>query len=301
MKIAILGGGAWGSTLAGLAQGRGHEVAVWSRSGGQELGQVLQGAEITIAALSMAGVPEVAARLKPIGVGGILVSGTKGLDLASGQTPCQIWAEHLPSIPLVVLSGPNLSPEIRQGLPAAAVVASRDAEAATIVQRALACRNFRLYTNSDPLGVELGGTLKNVIAIAVGVCDGLRLGANAKAALITRALQEIIRIGVDYGAKQETFWGLAGLGDLLATCNSNLSRNYRVGLGLAEGKPIGEILANLTGTAEGVYTAAVIAQKHHLYTPICAAVDRLIRGELEPQQALAELLDRDLRSEFDPN
>ncbi len=299
MEVAVLGGGAWGTTLAGLAQHRGHRVRVWSRSSGLELKSVVDGAEITIVALAMAGVKAVALELKACGLQNtILVSGTKGLELDTGYTPSQIWQEALPHIPIVVLSGPNLSQEIRQGLPAASVVANREAEIAQVVQQSLSSRNFRLYTNQDPLGVELGGTLKNVIAIGVGVCDGMNLGANAKAALITRALQEIIRIGVDYGAERETFWGLAGLGDLLATCNSALSRNYRVGLALATGRPIGAILAELEGTAEGVFTAQVIAQKQHLYAPICQTVYRLIKGELTPQQALAELLDRDLRSEF---
>lgn len=299
MEVAVLGAGAWGTTLAGLAQQRGHQVRLWSRSAGSDLMTVVKGAEITIVALAMAGVKSLALDLQSFGLQNtILVSGTKGLEMATGYTPSQIWQEALPHIPIVVLSGPNLSQEIRQGLPAASVVANRDEEIAQVVQQALSCRNFRLYTNQDPLGVELGGTLKNVIAIGVGVCDGMNLGANAKAALITRALQEIIRIGVDYGAERETFWGLAGLGDLLATCNSSLSRNYRVGLALATGKPIGQILTELEGTAEGVFTAQVIAQKQHLYAPICQTVYRLIKGELTPQLALTELLDRDLRPEF---
>ncbi len=300
MEIAVLGGGAWGSTLALLAQSLGHKVKVWSRSGDLTLADALAGAEITIVALSMAGVKAVAPQVQTIGLAPhtILVSGTKGLDLTTGRTPSQIWQEALPQSPIVVLSGPNLSQEIRQGLPAASVVAHQDLEIAKIVQYSLSSRNFRLYVNQDPLGVELGGTLKNVIAIGVGVCDGMKLGANAKAALITRALQEIIRIGVDYGAKPETFWGLAGLGDLLATCNSELSRNYRVGLGLAQGKTIDAVLAEIEGTAEGVFTAQVIFQKQHLYAPICQIVYRLIKGELTPQEALITLLDRDLRSEF---
>ncbi len=299
MEVAVLGSGAWGTTLASLAQNKGHRVRVWSRSGGLDLMSVVDGAEITIVALAMAGVKSVALELKACGLQNtILVSGTKGLELDTGQTPSQIWQDVFPHLPIVVISGPNLSQEIRRGLPAASVVANRDVEIAQVVQQSLSSRNFRLYTNQDPLGVELGGTLKNVIAIGVGVCDGMNLGANAKAALITRALQEIIRIGVDYGAERETFWGLAGLGDLLATCNSALSRNYRVGLALATGRPIGEILAEIEGTAEGVFTAQVIAQKQHLYAPICQTVYRLIKGELTPQRALTELLDRDLRSEF---
>ncbi|MCS6959328.1 MAG: NAD(P)H-dependent glycerol-3-phosphate dehydrogenase [Pseudanabaenaceae cyanobacterium SKYGB_i_bin29] len=298
MNVTILGGGAWGSTLAELCQRQQHQVKVWTRS--DDLARALAGADLIIVALSMKGVPEVADKVRTIGLPPhtILLSGTKGLELTTGRTPSQIWQTCLPTTPIVVLSGPNLATEIRQGLPAASVVASQDITVAQTVQKALSSRNFRLYTNPDPLGVELGGTLKNVIAIAVGVCDGLKLGANAKAALITRALPEIIRIGVDYGAKPETFWGLSGLGDLLATCNSALSRNYRVGLGLAHGQQLGDILSHLEGTAEGIYTAQVIAQKSHIYAPICKTVHRLLEAKITPCQAVEELLNRDLRSEF---
>lgn len=159
---------------------------------------------------------------------------------------------------------------------------------------------FRVYTNSDPLGVELGGTLKNVIAIAAGVCDGLQLGTNAKAALVTRGLTEIIRIGNCWGAKTETFYGLSGLGDLLATCNSPLSRNYQVGYQLALGKTLPEILAHLEGTAEGVNTTQVLIQRANqqkISMPITAEVYRLLQGEITPRQALEALMLRDIKPE----
>jgi glycerol-3-phosphate dehydrogenase (NAD(P)+) len=201
---------------------------------------------------------------------------------------------------LVVLSGPNLAAEIRQGLPAAAVVASRNPEAAVQVQHALASERFRLYTSSDPLGVELGGILKNVIAIAVGVCDALQLGTNARAALVTRGLAEMIRVGSRLGARPETFNGLSGLGDLLATCHSPLSRNYRVGYGLGQGKPLSQVLAEIEGTAEGVYTAPVVVQiaaQHGIQVPITQEVHWLLQGQTTPAAALSRLMERQLTSE----
>jgi glycerol-3-phosphate dehydrogenase (NAD(P)+) len=200
----------------------------------------------------------------------------------------------------VVLSGPNLSKEIDQGLPAATVVACEDHNAAKVVQTIFASETFRVYTNTDPLGTELGGTLKNVVAIAVGVCDGLNLGTNAKAALMTRAITEIIRVGTHLGAKPETFFGLSGLGDMLATCNSILSRNYRVGLGLAQGKPLENILSDIQGTAEGVNTAKVLirlAEREHLAVPISFQVYQLLNGTITPEETVAALMERDLKSE----
>jgi glycerol-3-phosphate dehydrogenase (NAD(P)+) len=205
-----------------------------------------------------------------------------------------------PDHAVVVLSGPNLAKELAQGLPAATVVASRDLAAAETVQQVFASDRFRVYTNTDPLGTELGGALKNVIAIAVGVCDGLQLGMNAKSALITRALPEIIRIGTHLGAQAETFVGLSGLGDLLATCNSPLSRNYQVGYGLAQGNSLETVLANLEGTAEGINTAHVLvelANREQLPMPICRLVSRLLHGKITPQEAVEALMERNLKPE----
>ncbi|MFN9856610.1 MAG: NAD(P)H-dependent glycerol-3-phosphate dehydrogenase, partial [Pseudanabaena sp.] len=206
----------------------------------------------------------------------------------------------LPMHPLVVLSGPNLSAEIVEGKPAATVVASTDESAAQFIQTIFASRNFRVYTNSDPIGVELGGTLKNVIAIAVGACDGLNLGTNAKSALITRSLIEIIRVGVYFGAQPETFWGLSGLGDLLATCNSNLSRNYQIGYAIAQGKSLEDAIANVHGTAEGVNTAHVLMEisvREKISVPVSRYVYRLLKGEITLQQAVEGLMERDLKPE----
>jgi glycerol-3-phosphate dehydrogenase (NAD(P)+) len=301
-KIAILGAGAWGSSLAKLAGANQDRVTLWSRQSPQTLADAIAESDILVSAISMQGVASIAQQIKEMGLSDrtILVSATKGLEQGTGYTPAQIWRNALPDHAIVVLSGPNLSKEIDAGLPSATVVASENFEAAQIVQTAFASKNFRVYTNSDPIGVELGGTLKNVIAIAVGVCDGLRLGTNAKAALITRALMEIIRVGSYFGAQPETFWGLSGLGDLLATCNSDLSRNYRVGYALAQGKSLDHAISSIAGTAEGVNTAHVliaIADRADIAVPVSRYVYRLLKGEINPQQAVEGLMERDLKSE----
>jgi glycerol-3-phosphate dehydrogenase (NAD(P)+) len=302
--IVILGAGAWGTTLAGLAATKGHIVQVWSRQQG-DLQAVLSAADIVISAISMKGVSAVVEQVRQVAIAPhtVFVTATKGLAASSTDMPLlpsQIWQAALPSHPVVVLSGPNLSQEIQQGLPAASVVASYDRAAAAAVQAALSSNAFRVYTNPDRLGVELGGTLKNVIAIAVGACDGLQLGTNAKAALVTRGLAEIIRVGTYWGAKAETFYGLSGLGDLLATCNSALSRNYQVGYGLAQGKTLTDVIAQLQGTAEGVNTTQVLiklANEQAIAVPISHQVDRLLNGDITPQAAVEALMLRDYKPE----
>jgi glycerol-3-phosphate dehydrogenase (NAD(P)+) len=302
-SVAILGAGAWGASLANLAAANGHQVRVWSRQGSQTLQTVLEDAQIILSAISMIGVRDVASQVKsfPLSPETIFVTATKGLDPQTTCTPSQIWQTVFPNHAVVVLSGPNLSKEIQLELPAATVVASNIPRAAEVVQLVFSSHRFRVYTNPDPLGVELGGTLKNVIAIAAGVCDGLHLGTNAKAALVTRGLTEMVRIGNDWGAKTETFYGLSGLGDLLATCNSPLSRNYQVGYQLAGGKTLKETLANLQGTAEGVNTCQVLMQRakqQNIPVPITEQVYRLIQGEVTPRQALDELMLRDIKPEY---
>jgi len=303
--LAILGAGAWGTTLASLASRNGHHVRVWSRRSPENLETVLEGAEIVLSAVSINGVKAVVTQVQSLSLSPktIFVTATKGLDPETTWTPSQIWQAAFPTQPVVVLSGPNLSKEIQQQLPAASVVASSIATAAEVVQAAFSSNLFRVYTNSDPLGVELGGTLKNVIAIAAGVCDGLQLGTNAKAALVTRGLTEMVRIGNSWGANTETFYGLSGLGDLLATCNSPLSRNYQVGYQLAQGKTLPETLAHLEGTAEGVNTTQVLihrANQQGISVPITAEVYRLLQGEITPRQALLALMLRNIKPESNP-
>ena len=302
-SLTIIGAGAWGSTLAGVAQKAGSSVQLWSRRSPQSLASVTQNAAVILCATSMKGVNSTINKLKTISIPQttILVSATKGLDPETMQTPSKLWQTAFPDNPIAVLSGPNLSKEIEQGLPATTAIASTNQAAAEQVQKMFSSDSFRVYINDDPLGTELGGTLKNVIAIAVGVSDGLKLGTNAKSALITRSLKEIIAVGTHLGGKTETFWGLSGLGDLLATCSSNLSRNYRVGYGLAQGKSLANILEELQSTAEGVNTAHVLlklANSQKLQVPICQQVCLLLDNLTTPKAALEALMSRDLKPEI---
>ncbi|WP_072622470.1 NAD(P)H-dependent glycerol-3-phosphate dehydrogenase [Spirulina major] len=302
-RITIVGAGAWGSALATLATEGQNEVRLWSRRSGQALGPWVETSDVLLITVSMKGVRDTIARLQaiPLPPDLIIVTATKGLDPETQQTPAQLWHAAFRDHPIVVLCGPNLSKEIQQGLPAATAVASDDLEAAATVQHYFASDRFRVYFNEDPLGTELGGTLKNVMAIAAGVCDGLALGTNAKAALLTRALPEMVRVGVTLGAQPDTFFGLSGLGDLLATCSSPLSRNYQVGYGLGQGKTLTEILDHLEGTAEGVNTAAVLvtlAQRDAIAVPIATAVHHLLQAQITPLDAVQSLMERDLKSEF---
>ncbi|NJK54501.1 MAG: NAD(P)H-dependent glycerol-3-phosphate dehydrogenase [Pleurocapsa sp. SU_5_0] len=302
--VAILGTGVWGTALGKIVQNNDHDIRCWSHRGNTPLISVVQNAQIIVSAVSMQGVVATAQKLRSLNlsVDKIIVTATKGLDPQTQQTPSQIWQSILPHNPVVVLSGPNLSKEIDQGLPAATVLASSNLAAAQQVQKIFASDTFRAYVNQDPLGTELGGTLKNVMAIASGVCDGMNLGTNAKAALLTRALPEMIRIGTHLGASGATFFGLSGLGDLIATCDSPLSRNYQVGYRLAQGQTLEEILANLEGTAEGVNTTKVvvkIADSGAIAVPIAQQVNQLLQGKITPQSAIKALMERNLKPEFD--
>jgi glycerol-3-phosphate dehydrogenase (NAD(P)+) len=301
-RITIIGAGVWGSALASLTQINGYMPTIWSRSSGEILADVVRDRVAIISAVSMSGVSAVIDGLQgAIEPHQIIVTATKGLDAKTNFTPAQLWRKAFPNNPIVVLSGPNLSLEIQQGLPAATVVASQDSDAATQIQTIFSSPKFRVYTNDDPVGVEIAGTVKNVIAIAAGTCDGLKLGNNAKSALLTRGLAEMIRVGQYWGAKTETFYGLSGMGDLLTTCNSPLSRNYQVGYGLAQKKTLGEVLVELKGTAEGINTTKVlvqIAKQNQIEMPIAVLVDRLLLGEITAHEAIVALMSRDSKSEY---
>lgn len=301
--VAILGTGVWGSALGKIAASNNHDVRFWSHRGDTALESVVNEAVIILSAVAMKGVIPTIGKLRSLNLPSdkIIVTATKGLDPETTRTPSQIWQVAFPDNPVVVLSGPNLSKEIAQGLPAATVVASNNLAAAEKVQEIFASDTFRVYVNEDPIGTELGGTLKNIMAIASGVCDGMKLGTNAKAALLTRALPEMIRIGTHLGASGETFFGLSGIGDLIATCDSPLSRNYQVGFGLAQGKTLEQILGELEGTAEGVNTTNVVVKISDLEAiavPISRQVHRLLRGKINPEQAIQALMERELKPEF---
>jgi glycerol-3-phosphate dehydrogenase (NAD(P)+) len=301
--VTIIGAGRWGTALAELAKRNDYAVRLWSRNHSDSLEDILPGTNVIVSAVSMAGVQAIIDQLKPLNLSEkmILVTATKGLDPVTMQTPSQLWKKAFPYFPLVVLSGPNLSKEIMMGLPAATAVASKHTLAAEGVQTIFSSPSFRVYLNRDPLGTELGGTLKNVVAIAAGVCDGLALGTNAKSALLTRALPEMIRVGLALGAKPETFFGLSGLGDLLATCSSPLSRNYQVGYKLGKGMSLDKILAESEGCPEGVNTTEVlvkIAEVKAISVPIADQVYHLLKNEITPQEAVKNLMERHLTSEF---
>ncbi len=301
-KITIIGGGAWGTALKELAERNDHSVRIWSRKNSEPLGEVIKDADVILSAVAMVGVRPTIERLTRLKLPSqaILVTATKGLDSVTNCTPSHLWKSAFPDFPLVVLSGPNLSKEIRQKLPAATVVSSKNQDASETIQTLLSSEYFRVYINPDPVGTELGGTLKNVIAIAAGVSDGLALGTNAKSSLLTRALPEMVRVGKCLGAKVETFFGLSGLGDLLTTCNSPLSRNYQVGYRLAQAESLESILSNLEGTAEGINTTEVvykIAQEKQLSVPIAEQVYGLLQGKTTPKTALHALMERSLKSE----
>ncbi|MDG2992074.1 NAD(P)H-dependent glycerol-3-phosphate dehydrogenase [Candidatus Synechococcus calcipolaris G9] len=304
-RVLLLGLGAWGQTLFRLLADRGCQVHGWQRSQGPITKDMVDGIDLLVSALPIKAVRSQAIALEALGLAKsvICVSATKGLELSTAATAADIWQSLLPEHSLVVLSGPNLATEINQGLPAAAVVGG-DLEVAASVQSLLGSSHFRIYTNPDLRGVEMGGIFKNVIAIACGVNDGLGLGVNARSALITRGLLELVRVGTHWGGTMPTFYGLSGLGDLLATCTSSLSRNYQVGWHLSQGKTIDAALDSIIGTAEGVNTALVLvdyAQTHQLPIPITAAVAAVICQTLTPTEAIAQLLERPFKPEVYQN
>ncbi|MFZ9620891.1 MAG: NAD(P)H-dependent glycerol-3-phosphate dehydrogenase [Prochlorococcaceae cyanobacterium] len=299
--IAVIGLGAWGATLAGLLEDQGHRVQGWSRRHGGAPSSVLAGADLALVATSLAGVQALAPQLAQQWPAGLpLVSCSKGIDLEQQCTPSQLWLRLLPELPLLVLSGPNLATELARGLPAASVLASHDQALAQQLQQALSSDRLRLYTNSDPVGTEVAGALKNVMAIAAGVCDGLQLGANAKASLLCRGLVEMGVVIQGLGGDPASLYGLAGLGDLLATANSNLSRNYRFGLALAAGLSCEQALQQVGATVEGAQTANAVnalAARHGWHLPICEQVGALMAGRIEPVQAVRRLMERHLKPE----
>jgi glycerol-3-phosphate dehydrogenase (NAD(P)+) len=301
LRIAVIGLGAWGSTLAGLFEEQGHRVQGWSRRQGGDPIHLLADAELVVMATALQGVRELAQHLAPHWPVGVpLLSCSKGIDLEQQCTPSQLWQQQLSAIPLVVLSGPNLATELAAGLPAASVLASHDQALATQLQQALSSERLRLYTNSDPVGTEVAGALKNVMAIAAGVCDGLNLGANAKASLLCRGLVEMGLVIQGLGGEAPSLYGLAGLGDLLATANSSLSRNYRFGLALAEGLDRDAALTRVGATVEGAQTALAVlalAERHSWRLPICEQVGALMAGTVQPEAAVRQLMGRGLRPE----
>ena len=289
MKACVLGAGKWGSAIGSLLKKNGHTVA-YCHHGDREWPAAF---DLLCVALPVQHIRESLAHLPPPGVP--VLSLSKGLEIETGSRVSQIIAEKWNTADIGALSGPNFAAEIVRGLPAAAVVAAEREDLAEWFQKALHQHPFRLYRSSDLAGVELGGALKNVYAIAAGICVGLNLGENAFAALLTRCLAEMTRIGVRLGGKPETFAGLSGVGDLLLTAGSEQSRNFRVGQRLAEGHPLDRILDELGGVAEGVATARSVFQSVPIppeAKPVATKVHGILFEGIPPKQAVFELLDR---------
>lgn len=326
-KVTVLGAGGWGTALAIAALGRGHEVALWtpfteeadhiSRFREQEkllpgvkipdaIGvttdlSVAEGSAIAILAVPSQAMRETARRLKSIQNPGIVVNVSKGIEAGTYLRMSQVLGEELPGARICVLSGPSHAEEVARGVPTSVVVASADKRAAETVQEALMSRSFRIYTHEDIVGVELGGALKNIIALAAGICDGLGLGDNTKAALLTRGLTEIARLGVSLGARENTFAGLAGIGDLVVTCTSMHSRNRRFGILVGKGTAPAQALAEV-GTVEGyhaVKTAWELARRQGVEMPITEQCYHVLYEGCSAREAIGHLMGRPGRMERD--
>lgn len=325
MRIAVLGAGAWGTAIAASLSAR-HELVLWGRDAAQcraiaaerrnqrylpeitlppqlaiesDFSAAVSAAELLLLATPTVALGEMLARLAPLRKP--LVWLCKGFEPKSAELPHQIAARLLrPGSAYGALSGPSFALEVARGLPTALTLASADPDFSMATARALHGPRLRVYFSSDIVGVEIGGALKNVMAIATGIADGLGLGANARAALITRGLAEIIRLGVRLGGRPETFTGLTGAGDLILTCTGELSRNRRVGLGLAQGRPLEEILRELGHVAEGVLSAAAVEKRAlqlGIEMPITRSVCAVLFGGLAPRDAVEQLLARDPKGE----
>jgi glycerol-3-phosphate dehydrogenase (NAD(P)+) len=328
---AVVGAGAWGTALADLLARGGHEVRLWAFEADvaariesarentrflpgvvlhpgvratTSLGEVARGAQL-VAYVAPSHVLRAVARQSASAVerDAVLVVATKGIERDSLRLMTEVVGEELRGRPVVALSGPSFAAEVARGQPTAVVAASTEEEAALAVQRAFAGDAFRVYTHDDVIGVELGGALKNVMAIATGIAEGLGLGYNPRAALITRGLAEITRLGTALGAAPLTFAGLAGIGDLVLTCTGALSRNRAVGMELGRGQTLEEILATRETVAEGIVTtqsAHALAAREGVEMPIVTAVHRILFEEEPARNAITALMSRELRAERDP-
>ena len=326
MRIAVLGAGAWGTALA-IAFSRRHEVTLWVRDRAQaaamqagrvnarylpgctlpdSLGigsdfSVAGGSELNLVATPLAGLRATLRQLRAVAPAIPVLWACKGLEASSQLLPHQIVAEELGRTVLCgALTGPSFAEEVARGLPTAITLAAADGGFAGSMAQALHNARLRIYANQDVVGAEVGGALKNVMAIAAGISDGMGFGLNARAALITRGLAEISRLGMALGGRMETFMGLAGMGDLILTCTGDLSRNRRVGLELAKGLSLEQILRELGHTAEGVSSArevALLAGRLGIEMPITQAVHSVLYEAVPASQAVEQLLSRDTRPE----
>lgn len=327
-RTAIVGAGGWGTALAVLWSKKGNEIILWGNNperaekvrSTRENEEYLPGiklpesiqvtsdiaqcaeADLIVFVTPSVALRSVAKRLHAARSDSkaILLSGTKGIEHGSGLRMSQVLEEIFPQNTIAVLSGPNLAVEVSRDLPTATVLGCRNPECAEELQRHLGSERFRIYSSDETIGIELGGALKNVFAIAAGATDGLGLGDNSKAALVTRALAELLRLGTAMGGNPRTFYGLSGAGDLVATCFSQLSRNRRVGEKLGRGETLDQILASTHTVAEGIPTsksAYECARRLDIETPIIDQIYSVLYDGKRPDQALQELLGRDPKAE----
>ncbi len=331
MKVGVIGGGSWGTALAHLLGRKGYEVFLWAlepevvRSINDErvnatylpgvtlscrihatfhLDEVLKNVHLLVNVVPTQYIREVWASIKGEVPVVPMVSASKGIEVATGKTVDGIFLDLFgPGVRerWACLSGPSFAREVAQGLPTAVTVASWSSDVARELAQVFITTRFRVYTHDDVVGVELGGALKNVIAVAAGMCEGMGLGYNARAALITRGLAEMSRLGVAMGARPLTFLGLSGMGDLVLTCTGDLSRNKTVGFRMGKGEKLQDIMRGMAMVAEGVSTSKAVVQlanRMGVEMPISAEVYRILHEGRDPEKALTELMDREPRPEF---
>ncbi len=330
MRCAVVGAGAWGTALADVLARNGHDVRVWAYEadvvesinakhenlrflGGHKIAsairatgdirEAVQGAElVTLATPSHVLRSILRSADKSIPRSAPIVVATKGIERGPLCLMTEVAEQEIEGATVVALSGPSFAKEVVACQPTAVVVASKQGDAASVVQRAFSSPYFRTYTHTDVTGVELGGALKNVMAVATGIAEGLGLGFNARAALVTRGLAEMTRLGLALGAEQSTFAGLAGLGDLVLTCTGSLSRNRAVGVEVGKGRTLEEVLRNRETVAEGVVTAQSareLAAREGVEMPIVDTVNRVLFEGQPAHSAIAALMTRELRAEVD--
>ena len=328
LSFCVAGGGSWGTALAHLAASNGHDVTLYLRNAAvcdaintkHENPAYLSGCpihpavrasvnpDVLSAPFVILAIPcqmqraSLTANRERFAKGAVIINVAKGIELSTLRTGSSFIPEILADrdIMYAVLSGPSFAREVMHNRPTAVVIASRYAKVAETVQRALSCTFFRCYASSDVLGVEIGGAVKNIVAIAAGLCDGLGIGSNGRAALVTRGLAEISRLGTAMGALPQTFMGLSGLGDLVLTTTGDLSRNRQVGLGLGQGRSLEQVTKEIGMVTEGVKTSFAVhelALKLHVSVPITDAVCDILNGKLTPSDAALQLMQRHLRSE----
>jgi len=327
--LAVLGAGSWGTALAALAARNGTPTRLWGRDAGalaamaasrrnerylpglalpeslvyeSDLGAALRGADIVLIVVPSHAFASILDEIAPLlDPGAAIAWATKGFEPGTGRFLHELVAEKLPGRPAAVITGPSFAKEVAAGMPSAVTVHSEDPAFAQRLAAMLHAPDFRAYSGNDVLGAELGGAMKNVLAVATGAADGMQLGLNARAGLITRGMNEMLRLGVALGARAETLMGLAGLGDLVLTCTGDLSRNRRLGMALGRGVPLAQALADIGQVVESVFTAEEVvrlAERVGLDLPISFHVRAVLRGEMTPDEGLRALLAREQKPEY---